>query len=100
MVTELFINVSPGEIRIAERRNGKLDALRIEPLLGQEPRLLGDIILGRVSRVVPAMEAAFVEIGLENRMSIHRRDNTVLLRLVATSQYKERREKKNCKKTC
>ena len=65
MAADLFINVSPGEIRIAEMRDGRLEALRSEPLLGQEARPLGDIILGRVSRVVPAMEAAFVEIGME-----------------------------------
>ncbi|HUO03079.1 MAG TPA: Rne/Rng family ribonuclease [Rhizomicrobium sp.] len=62
-MADLFINVSPGEIRIAERRGGKLQAFRAEPLLGREARPLGDVILGRVARVVPAMEAAFVEIG-------------------------------------
>lgn len=74
MASELFINVSPGEIRIAQRRDGKLDALRIEPLLGRETQPLGDIILGRVSRVVPAMEAAFVEIGMERAGFLPLRD--------------------------
>ena len=80
MGRELFINVSPGEIRIAERRDGKLEALRIEPLLGQEARPLGDIILGRVSRVVPAMEAAFVEIGMERAGFLPLRDAKLLAR--------------------
>jgi ribonuclease G len=80
MGRELFINVSPGEIRIAERRDGKLEALRIEPLLGREARPLGDIILGRVSRVVPAMEAAFVEIGMERTGFLPLRDAKLLAR--------------------
>jgi len=74
MASDLFINVSPGEIRIAEMRGGRLEALRIAPLLGREARPLGDIILGRVSRVVPAMEAAFVEIGMERAGFLPLRD--------------------------
>ena len=80
MARELFINVSPGEIRIVERRDGKLDALVIEPLLGREARPLGDIILGRVSRVVPAMEAAFVEIGMDRAGFLPLRDAKLLAR--------------------
>jgi ribonuclease G len=80
MAADLFINVSPGEIRIAEMRDGKLEALRIEPLLGREARPLGDIILGRVSRVVPAMEAAFVEIGMERAGFLPLRDAKLLAR--------------------
>jgi ribonuclease G len=74
MAADLFINVSPGEIRIAEMRDSRLVALRIEPLLGRKARPLGDIILGRVSRVVPAMEAAFVEIGMERAGFLPLRD--------------------------
>ena len=74
MAADLFINVSPGEIRIAELRDSRLVALRIEPLLGRKARPLGDIILGRVSRVVPAMEAAFVEIGMERAGFLPLRD--------------------------
>ena len=80
MAADLFINVSPGEIRVAERRDGRLEALRIEPLLGQEVRPLGDIILGRVSRVVPAMDAAFVEIGMERAGFLPLRDAKLLAR--------------------
>lgn len=78
MSSELFINVGPGEIRIAERGNGKLSALRLEPLLGRESRPLGDIILGRVSQVVPAMDAAFVEIGMERAGFLPLRDAKIL----------------------
>src|ERR1700678_338735 len=78
MAADLFINVSPGEIRIAEMRDSRLVALRIEPLLGRKARPLGDIILGRVSRVVPAMEAAFVEIGMERAGFLPLRDAKLL----------------------
>jgi ribonuclease G len=78
MPAELLINVSPGEVRIAERRNGKLSALRVEPLLGGGGRPLGDIILGRVSQVVPAMDAAFVEIGMERAGFLPLRDAKIL----------------------
>jgi ribonuclease G len=61
-------------------RDGKLEALRIEPLLGREARPLGDIILGRVSRVVPAMDAAFVEIGMERAGFLPLRDAKLLAR--------------------
>src|SRR5215469_7349 len=78
MSSHLFINVSAGEIRIAKVLDGKLDTLRIEPLLGRDVRPLGDIILGRVSRVVPAMEAAFVEIGMERAGFLPLRDAKLL----------------------
>ena len=80
MSSDLFIDVGPGEIRIAERRDGKLEAFRAEPLLGREARPLGDIILGRVSRVVPAMEAAFVEIGMARAGFLPLRDARSLAR--------------------
>jgi ribonuclease G len=80
MSSSLFINVSPGEIRIAEKRGGRLEALALEPLLGQDARPLGDIILGRVARSVPAMEAAFVEIGMERAGFLPLRDAKILAR--------------------
>lgn len=80
MAAELFINVGPGEIRIAERREGKLAALRSLPLLGREGRPLGDIILGRISQVVPAMEAAFVEIGMDRAGFLPLKDAKALAR--------------------
>ncbi|HZQ41400.1 MAG TPA: hypothetical protein VFA87_11415, partial [Rhizomicrobium sp.] len=76
----IFINVGPGEIRVAEVKAGKLESLRIEPLLGGEARPLGDIILGRVAKVAPAMEAAFVEIGMDRAGFLPLRDAKSLAR--------------------
>ncbi|HKD48058.1 MAG TPA: Rne/Rng family ribonuclease [Rhizomicrobium sp.] len=78
MSSHLFINVSAGEIRVAKVLGGRLDTLLIEPLLGRDLRPLGDIILGRVSRVVPAMEAAFVEIGMGRAGFLPLRDAKLL----------------------
>jgi ribonuclease G len=66
---DILINVSIGEVRVAAVEDGRLQALSCTRLLGaDEPGgvgLIGDIVLGRVVRVVPAVQAAFVEIGHE-----------------------------------
>jgi ribonuclease G len=66
---DILINVSVGEVRVAAVEDGRLQALSCTRLLGaDEPGgvgLIGDIVLGRVARVVPAVQAAFVEIGHE-----------------------------------
>ncbi|MDR3526601.1 MAG: Rne/Rng family ribonuclease [Rhizomicrobium sp.] len=67
MAQEIRINVSVGEVRVAVVENRRLEALSCTRLLGSEESSghLGNIILGRVVRVVPAVQAAFVEIGRE-----------------------------------
>jgi len=67
MAQEVRINVSVGEVRVAVVEDGRLQALSCTRLLGSEESggHLGDIILGRVVRVVPAVQAAFVEVGRE-----------------------------------
>jgi ribonuclease G len=69
MAQDVLINVSVGEVRVAAVENGRLQALSCTRLLGaEEPGsggLIGDIVLGQVARVVPAVQAAFVEIGHE-----------------------------------
>jgi ribonuclease G len=67
MAQEIRINVSVGEVRVAVVENDRLQALSCTRLLGSEENSghLGDVILGRVVRVVPAVQAAFVEIGRE-----------------------------------
>lgn len=58
----LLIAASPGEVRGALMEDGRLVELRIERL-GQGSRV-GDIHLGRVVRILPALPAALVDIGL------------------------------------
>jgi ribonuclease G len=72
MTREVLINAGAGEIRVALVADGKLQELSFERTIGLEERgdrgcqsLIGDIILGRVSRVMTGTQAAFIEIGLE-----------------------------------
>ncbi|MCP5463952.1 MAG: Rne/Rng family ribonuclease [Deltaproteobacteria bacterium] len=63
MSQELIMNVTPGETRIARLENGVLSELSIER--NAELQVAGNIYLGRINRVLPGMQAAFVDIGLE-----------------------------------
>jgi len=66
MAQEIRINVSVGEVRVAVVEKDRLEALSCTRLLGAEDSGgVGDIVLGRVVRLVPAVQAAFVEIGRE-----------------------------------
>ena len=63
MANELIINARPHETRVALVENGVVVELHIERKTGQE--LMGNIYRGRVVRVLPGMQAAFVDIGLD-----------------------------------
>jgi len=63
MPTELIINTRFHETRVALVENGLIAELHIERETGQE--LMGNIYRGTVVRVLPGMQAAFVDIGLE-----------------------------------
>jgi ribonuclease G len=63
MANELIVNARPHEIRVALVENGVVVELHIERKTGQE--LMGNIYRGRIVRVLPGMQAAFVDIGLE-----------------------------------
>ena len=58
---ELIVNVSNRETRIALLEDGKLMEFRVE----REERVVGSIFKGIVQNVLPGLEAAFVDIGLE-----------------------------------
>jgi len=80
MPREVLINAGAGELRVAVIEDGALDQLWLERTIGFEEvpgrkrdraangaarSIVGDIVLGRVQRVLPAMQAAFVNIGLD-----------------------------------
>lgn len=69
MTEELLINVTPQETRVATVENGMLTEVWIER--AQKIGLVGTILKGTVKRVLPGMEAAFVEIGLEKAAFLH-----------------------------
>ena len=72
MSDELLINVNEFETRVALMGGGALQELHIARSRGYS--LTGNIYLGRVQRVVPGMQAAFVDIGLERPGFLHARD--------------------------
>lgn len=69
MSTEVLINVTPQETRVAFVENGVLQELAIERT--RKCGLVGNVFKGKVCRVLPGMEAAFVDIGLEKAAFLH-----------------------------
>ena len=69
MTAELLVNVTPSETRVAYIDGGILQEIHIE----REARrgIVGNIYKGRVSRVLPGMQAAFVDIGLDKAAFLH-----------------------------
>ena len=63
MAAEILINVRPQETRVAYLDAGIITDLKIETK--SSPTLVGSIHRGKVIRVLPGMQAAFVDIGLE-----------------------------------
>jgi ribonuclease G len=61
--SEILINVRPNETRVAYLENGNLIDLKIERKTS--PTLVGSVHRGKVIRVLPGMQAAFVDIGLD-----------------------------------
>lgn len=72
MSEEILINVTPVETRVALVENGMLQEAYIERT--SRKGIVGNIYRGKVVRVLPGMEAAFVDIGLERAAFIHASD--------------------------
>ncbi|MBL4712440.1 MAG: ribonuclease G [Gammaproteobacteria bacterium] len=69
MSKEILINITPQEIRVAILENGILNDLYIER--SRNRGLVGNVYKGKVVRVLPGMEAAFIDIGLEKAAFLH-----------------------------
>lgn len=74
MSEEILINVTPRETRVAMVENGVLQEIAIERT--SKRGLVGNIYKGKVCRVLPGMQAAFVLIGLERAAFLHASDIT------------------------
>jgi len=72
MSEEILINVTPPETRVALIENGIVQELIIER--AGRRGLVGNVYKGRVCRVLPGMQAAFVDIGLERAAFLHASD--------------------------
>ncbi len=69
MAEEFLVNITPQETRVAVIENGVLQELAIERTRNRG--LVGNIYLGKISRVLPGMGAAFLDIGLERTAFLH-----------------------------
>ena len=66
---EILINVTPRETRVGVVENGMLQEVHVER--ASKRGYVGNVYKGRVQRVMPGMQAAFVEIGLERAAFLH-----------------------------
>ncbi|KAF1019858.1 MAG: Ribonuclease G [Paracidovorax wautersii] len=69
MQQDILINWSPQETRVALVENGAVQEIHVERTL--ERGLVGNIYLGKVARVLPGMQSAFIDIGLERAAFLH-----------------------------
>ena len=69
-VKDLVVNVTPSEVQLALLENGRLIELSKESSQGHT-FTVGDVFLGRVKKLLPALNAAFVDIGDEKEAFIH-----------------------------
>jgi ribonuclease G len=66
---DILINITPQETRVALIAHAAVQELHIERSL--ERGLVGNVYLGKVVRVLPGMQSAFVDIGLERTAFLH-----------------------------
>ena len=72
MSEEILINVTPPETRVAGVENGVVQEIIIER--AERCGLVGNVYRGRICRVLPGMQAAFVDIGLDRAAFLHASD--------------------------
>ncbi|MDB5794465.1 MAG: ribonuclease [Noviherbaspirillum sp.] len=69
MSEDILINITPQETRVALILQGTVQELHIERTLTRG--MAGNIYLGKVVRVLPGMQSAFIDIGLERAAFLH-----------------------------
>lgn len=72
MRKQIITDVNPHEARVAMLEDGELVEIQVE-MRGQE-RLVGNIYKGRVANILPGMQAAFVDVGLERNAFLYAGD--------------------------
>jgi ribonuclease G len=84
---EILVNVSEGETRVALLEQGSFNELHIER--ANERIVTGTVVLGRVSRVLPGMQAAFVDVGLDKAAFLYAGDYFSDTGLVDPDQFED-----------
>ncbi len=69
MSEEILINFTPQETRVAVMLQGVVQELHIERVASRG--LVGNVYLGRIVRILPGMQSAFVDVGLERTAFLH-----------------------------
>jgi ribonuclease G len=69
MSQEILVNITPREVRVALMESGTLQEIHIERSL--QHGLMGNIYKGRIARLLPGIQAAFVDIGLDRSAFLH-----------------------------
>ncbi len=69
MSEEILINFTPQETRVAVLQQGVVQELHIERTGGRG--LVGNVYLGRIVRILPGMQSAFIDVGLERTAFLH-----------------------------
>lgn len=69
MSEEILVNVTPQETRVAVLHLGSVQELHIERATCRG--LVGNIYLGRVVRVLPGMQSAFIDVGMDRAAFLH-----------------------------
>jgi len=69
MTEDILINVTPQETRVAVVQQGAVQELHVERTSARG--LVGNIYMGRVIRVLPGMQSAFIDIGWERAAFLH-----------------------------
>jgi len=86
---EILINCTPQETRLALVENGVVQELAIERT--RKRGLVGNIYKGRVQRVLPGMQAAFIDAGLERTAFLHASDIAVVDAVAVSEESGQRR---------
>jgi ribonuclease G len=69
MTDEILINVTPQETRVAIMQQGVVQELHIER--GSHRGMVSNVYIGRVKRVLPGMQSAFIDIGWDRSAFLH-----------------------------
>jgi ribonuclease G len=88
MSQEILINVTPHETRAALLEDGVLQEVYLER--ASRRGIVGNLYKGRVSRVLPGMQAAFIEVGLQRTAFLHASDIAGAVSIDADGEREER----------
>lgn len=87
MSIELLMNVTPSETRVAYIEDGLLQEIQVDR--ESKRGIVGNIYRGKIIRILPGMQAAFVDIGLEKAAFLHASDIMPHTECVADTEQKQ-----------